>query len=383
MAKAPMARHNRHRLRAQGLGNVRPDVAAADPTVPLPVLTHLVRNQQPLIDSREAAVQAQDVRASSNGLGIVDRLLATPDVSEIMINGVGQVWVEHHGQLVPVKHRLSTNGLSLIIERMLGPLGLRLDRLNPIVDARLPDGSRVNVVGRPLAIDGPVVCIRRFAPDLLPLDAFGPAGLVELLRNLVVARRSILVVGPTSSGKTTLLNSLSRHVSPGDRVVTIEDTAELQLAGKHVVRLESRRSNSEGVGEVSLRRLVTTALRLRPDRLIVGEVRGAEALDLLLALTSGHTGSFSTCHAADAASGLRRLQMLAALADAGLSPELLHQYVIDAIDVVVTVSRFGRKRSVTSVDEVVPSKVMTPSSGGLRRLWTAPDPSLAAGTQPC
>jgi pilus assembly protein CpaF len=391
-------RRNRHRRRfglnspaigaaidaaIDGGGDVGPGPGGSQ--LPPPVLSQLLRSREPLLTSAQADRRGRDLQAESAGLGIIDRLLVEPGVTEILINGTGQVWVERMGELEAVEHSFTAGGLSLVIERMLSPLGLRLDRLNPIVDARLPDGSRVNVVAGPPAIDGPLVAIRRFAPESLPLSAFGPADLGSLLARLVATRRSVLVVGPTSSGKTTLLNALSRHLPESERIVTIEDTAELQLAGRHVVRLESRRANSEGVGEVSLRRLVTTALRLRPDRLVVGEVRGAEAFDLLLALTSGHSGSLCTCHAADAESGLRRLAMLAALADANVSPDLLRRYVHDAVDVVVTVNRRGRRRTVVAVDEVRPASNSNWQPGGgppttaLRRLWPPAGDGADAG----
>lgn len=352
-------RRNRHRTAFDS------ETAARDTAISVPVLSQLVSGERPLLHQSEAVGQAAHLRATAIGLGVVERLLAMPDVTEIMINGT-DIWLERNGVISSFDHELSINSLNLIIERMLGPLGLRLDRLNPIVDARLPDGSRVNIVGPELAIDGPLVSIRRFAPNIVPLEAFGPPDVANLLSRLVAERRSILIVGPTSSGKTTLVNSLSQFIGSDERVVTIEDTAELQLAGSHVVRLEARSANSEGMGEVSLRQLVKTALRLRPDRLVVGEVRGPEAFDLLLALTSGHAGSFSTCHASDAVAALRRLEMLSSLADADLNPELVRGYVGAAIDVVITVSRVGGRRQVISVDEVV---------GGdhkfeLRKLWS-------------
>ncbi len=354
-----VGRRNRHRTALDS------ETGARDTSVSVPVLSQLVSSERPLLHQSEAVRQAAHLRATATGLGIVERLLATPGITEIMINGT-DIRIERNGVISSFDHELSINGLNLIIERMLGPLGLRLDRLNPIVDARLPDGSRVNVVGPELAIDGPLVSIRRFAPNILPLEAFGPPDVANLMSRLVGERRSMLIVGPTSSGKTTLVNSLSQFIGSDERVVTIEDTAELRLAGSHVVRLEARSANSEGVGEVSLRQLVKTALRLRPDRIVVGEVRGSEAFDLLLALTSGHAGSFCTCHAADALSALRRLEMLSSLADADLNPELVRGYVGAAIDVVITVSRVGGRRQVVSVDEVV---------GGdhtfeLRKLWS-------------
>ena len=209
-----------------------------------------------------------------------------------------------------------------------------------------------------------MVSIRRFPRAVLPLSAFGPGQLGRVLRRLVDDRASMLVVGPTSSGKTSLLAALADLADPADRLVCIEDTAELPLDRDNLVRLEARPANSEGVGEVTVRRLVLTALRMRPDRLIVGEVRGSEAFDLLLALTSGHRGCLTTCHAADAAGGLRRLETLAALADTGLGPDRLARLVADGLDAVVVTGREGARRRVV--------EVATIDGGRLRPLWPGP-----------
>ncbi|MEL6983998.1 MAG: ATPase, T2SS/T4P/T4SS family, partial [Actinomycetota bacterium] len=229
------------------------------------------------------------------------------------------------------------------------PLGLRVDRSSPLLDARLADGSRVNIVVPPLAIGGPAISIRRFPKAALTLDWFGPPPLRAILRELVSERASVLVVGPTSSGKTSLVAALADRTDPTDRIVCIEDTAELPMDRPNLVRLEARPANSEGVGQVTLRQLVLTALRMRPDRLIVGEVRGAEAFDLLLALTSGHRGCLATCHAATAAGGLRRIETLAALANSGLGLERLQGLVTDGLDAVVVTDRQGASRGVREV----------------------------------
>ncbi len=372
----------------------RPDEWARTQPVSEPASVELVRRRDPLLSGAEAQRQARVERSRFTGLGAVDRLLAEPDVNEIMINGPGSIWVERNGRLGLVDESVAEGELDLIIERMLAPLGLQLNRLNPIVDARLPDGSRVNIVAPPLAVDGPVLSVRRFTDHILPLTAFGPPEVADLLTDLVRARRSLLIVGATSSGKTTLLNSLSARIAAGERIVTIEDTAELRLAGSHVLRLEARPANSEGVGRVSMRELVTTALRLRPDRLVIGEVRGPEAFDLLLALTAGHAGSLCTCHALDAAAGLRRLQMLASLADADLNPELMRRFVFDAIDVVVHVARRtvpGRpsaRRIVEAVWAVDPDGHHDRAGGehggdlgdGVRLLWRRPPTPRPVGS---
>lgn len=299
----------------------------------------------------------------------VDRLLEQvaedPAVTEIMVNGPGPVWIERRGRVEPTGVDLDADAIALLIEDIVGPLGLRVDRSSPIVDARLPDGSRVNIVVPPLAIDGPALSIRRFARTVVPLTAFGPPALARLLTGLVAERASILVVGPTSSGKTSLVAALADRADPSDRLVCIEETAELPLDRDNLVRLEARPANTEGVGEVTLRRLVLTALRMRPDRLIVGEVRGDEAFDLLLALTSGHRGCLTTCHAADAGAGLRRLETLASLAGHRLGADRLARLVADGLDAVVVTDRRGASRRVIEVVAV--------DRGRTRRVW----PTLA------
>ncbi len=299
-------------------------------------------------------------------------LLSDESVTEVLINGPGPVWVERDGAMHRSEVELGAYEIDLLIERVLIPLGLRVDRTAPIVDARLPNGSRVNVVVPPLAVDGPSISIRRFPQRPVRLSAFGPPDLVRVLRRSVVERSSILVVGPTSSGKTTLLNALSRLIASGERIICIEDTAELQLAGENVVRLEARPANSEGVGEVTLRRLVLNALRMRPDRLVVGEVRGPEAFDLLLALTSGHGGCLTSCHGADAAAGLRRLETLASLAGTPLVSDCLQQLIHDGLDTVVTTGRVDARRLVISVDDLVDGRLVNRWSAAADRLELRP-----------
>ncbi len=283
----------------------------------------------------------------------VARLLAVagedPSITEILINGPGPVWIERAGRIEATGFEVDRHGLELLVEAVVAPLGLRVDRSSPIVDARLADGSRVNIVVPPLAIGGPAISIRRFPRRALALDRFGPPSLAAVLSDLVVERASVLVVGPTSSGKTSLVGALAARTDPRDRIVTIEDTAELPLDRSNLVRLEARPANSEGVGQVSVRQLVLTALRMRPDRLIVGEVRGAEAFDLLLALTSGHRGCLTTCHAPDASGGLRRLELLAAMAGSGLDADRLRLLVLDGLDAVVVTGRSGAFRGVVAV----------------------------------
>jgi pilus assembly protein CpaF len=245
------------------------------------------------------------------------------------------------------------------IERILAPLGRRVDEASPLCDARLPDGSRVNVVIPPLALGGPVLTVRRFRREGFSLDDLVingslSEGLASFLAAQVAARASVLVSGGTGSGKTTLLNALSGAIPSGERIVTIEDAAELRLRQRHVVRLESRPANVEGRGEVTIRRLVANALRMRPDRIVVGEVRGGEALDMLMALNTGHDGSLTTVHANSPEDALRRIETLALMAGVGLPHDAVRAQVASALDLVVQVAR-GRdgRRRVESVAEVV------------------------------
>jgi pilus assembly protein CpaF len=268
--------------------------------------------------------------------------------------------VERSGKLEPTQVTFACDDdLRHAIDRILAPLGRRVDEAEPLCDARLPDGSRVNVVLPPLAVDGPVLTIRRFRPcgfsadDLVALGTW-TAPLRELLSQAVRARLNVLVSGGTGSGKTTTLNALSGFVPDGERVVTIEDTAELRLQRPHVVRLEARPASVEGRGEVTIRRLVRNALRMRPDRIVVGEVRGPEALDMLGAMSSGHDGSLCTVHAGSPEEALRRLETLALMADVGLPHAAIREQVASAIDLVVHQARLGDgNRRVVGVAEVV------------------------------
>ena len=320
-----------------------------------------------LVD-REAGVLSADQRAElaariaerAFGLGPLEPLLADPGVDELMVTGTRPVWVERAGRLVETSVRFEREQeLRDAIERILAPLGRRVDEAEPLCDARLADGSRVNVVIPPLALDGPVLTIRRFrrrgfSAEQLVENGTLPAELLTFLARAVRARATLLVCGGTGSGKTTMLNVLSGFADASERIVTIEDAAELRLRQPHVVRLEARPPNLEGRGEVTIRRLVRNALRMRPDRIIVGEVRGAEALDMLTALSTGHEGSLSTVHAGSPAEALRRLEVLALMADLGLPHDAIRAQIADAFDLVVCQSRVaGGGRRITAVAEVV------------------------------
>jgi pilus assembly protein CpaF len=297
-----------------------------------------------LADADREALVARVLR-DTVGLGPLEDLLADPAVEEVMVNGPHQVYVERGGRIEAVAARFADEEeLRNAIERILAPLGRRIDELSPMVDARLADGSRVNAVIPPLAVDGPALSIRRFGADrpgpreLLELGTLTEAQL-ELLEAAVGERRSILVSGGTGSGKTTLLGALSGFVAPGERLVTIEDAAELRLQRRHVVRLESRPAGVEGRGEVTIRDLLRNALRMRPDRIVIGEVRGAEALDLLTALNTGHRGALSTVHANSPADALVRLETLALMAGLGLPHAAIAAQVRSGIDLVVHIER--------------------------------------------
>jgi pilus assembly protein CpaF len=241
------------------------------------VLVSLARAEAPLLGDAAVRSLVEDVLSATRGLGPLDALLADPDVTDLMVNGDGVVWVERRGEVAPVGVQLDRRQVGLLIERVVAPLGLRVDRTSPIVDARLPDGSRVHAVVPPLAVDGPCLTIRRFAARRLGLESFCEPSVAEVLERAVTARRNILVSGGTGAGKTTLLNTLAGGIPPTERIITVEDAAELRLEQPHVVRLEARPANADGVGEVRIRDLVRAALRMRPDRIVVGECRGPEA----------------------------------------------------------------------------------------------------------
>jgi pilus assembly protein CpaF len=300
------------------------------------------------------------VAERSFGLGVLEPLLRDPSVEEVMVNGPGAVWVERSGRMERAGVAFATEGdLRHAIERILAPLGRRVDEAEPLCDARLPDGSRVNVVIPPLAVDGPILTIRRFRArglspdDLVELGTWTPP-LRDVLTRAVAGRLNVLVSGGTGSGKTTTLNALSSFIGEGERIVTVEDAAELRLQQPHVVRLEARPAGLEGRGEVTIRRLVRNALRMRPDRIVVGEVRGGEALDMLSAMTTGHDGSLSTVHAGSAEEALRRIETLALMAGVGLPHAAIREQLADAIDLVVHQARLpDGTRRVVSLSEVV------------------------------
>ncbi|KRF02109.1 pilus assembly protein CpaF [Frateuria sp. Soil773] len=313
------------------------------------------------IPVNEAEVQkvATALVKELTGYGPLDDLLADPEVEDILVNGYQNVYISRRGVLQQAPVRFSDNRhLLRIVRRILAPLGRRLDEANPMVDARLANGGRLNAVIEPLSVTGPSVSIRKFRRDPFTPDDLLRIGTFDrpiqaLLHAAVMSRCNILVSGGTSSGKTSLLNALAHYVPPEERVITIEDTAELSLNHPHVVRLESRLGGFEGSGAVSIRDLLRNSLRMRPDRIVVGEVRGAEVLEMLQAMNTGHDGSMSTIHANSPRDGLSRLEMLAGFAGFQGSEDSLRRQIASAIDFVVQIARLGNgRRVISSITEV-------------------------------
>ena len=301
----------------------------------------------------------QDIEHEMIGLGPLEPLLADPTVSDILVNTCRQIYVERAGRLELTNVRFASNQhLLKIIDKIVSRVGRRIDESNPMVDARLPDGSRVNAIIPPLALDGPLLSIRRFAvvplktDDLLRLRTMTPQ-MAQLMGAMVRSRLNLLISGGTGSGKTTLLNVLSGHIPVSERIVTIEDAADLQLQQPHCVRLETRPPNIEGKGEITQRALVRNSLRMRPDRIILGEVRGAEVLDVLQAMNTGHEGSMTTVHANSPREAFTRLESMMSMAGQQLPPKAARAQISSAISVVIQVARLGDgQRKVISMQEV-------------------------------
>ncbi|MBT8336220.1 MAG: CpaF family protein [Gemmatimonadetes bacterium] len=303
---------------------------------------------------------AEEILDEIFGLGPLEPLMKDPEVSDILVNTYKDVFVERGGRLYRTDIRFQNDRhLLQVIDRIVSAIGRRIDDSSPMVDARLPDNSRVNAVIPPLSIDGPHLSIRRFKTDVLSAEDLltkGSAseGMLTLLQGVVAARLNVLISGGTGAGKTTLLNVLSAHIPTDERILTIEDSAELQLRQPHVVRLETRPANIEGRGEVSQRALVINALRMRPDRIILGEVRGSEAVDMLQAMNTGHEGSLTTLHANTPRDALSRLETMVAMASLNLPERAIRQQIASAIDVVVQVARLpDGTRKIVSLSEIV------------------------------
>ncbi|QJD94005.1 CpaF family protein [Duganella dendranthematis] len=319
----------------------------------------LLEEDAVVINDAERKTLTRDIQNEMLGFGPLEPLLEDPTVSDILVNTYRQIYVERRGKLELTDVTFSDDAhLMKIIDKIVSRVGRRIDESSPMVDARLPDGSRVNAIIPPLAIDGPIMSIRRFSADplrLADLVAYGSmtADMAEVLQGLGKAKVNILISGGTGSGKTTMLNVISGFIGRTERIVTVEDAAELQLQQPHVVRLETRPANIEGKGEVSQRALVRNALRMRPDRIILGEVRGAEALDMLGAMNTGHEGSMATIHANTPRDALTRLENMISMAAANLPTKAMRQQISSAVGVVVQVSRqTDGKRKVMSIQEV-------------------------------
>jgi pilus assembly protein CpaF len=323
------------------------------------VIRELCQHEKGLLNSTDQERLMDDVMDETFGLGPLETLLKDQTISDILVNRSDRIYVERRGriELAPVKFR-DNQHLRQIIDRIVGRVGRRIDETCPMCDARLQDGSRVNAIIPPLALDGCAMSIRRFGSkpmqleDLIRHGAF-PSAVMDFLAAAVQARCNVLISGGTGSGKTTLLNCLSRYIPTDERVITIEDAAELQLQQPHVVRLETRPSNIEGKGEVNQRDLVKNCLRMRPDRVVIGECRGAETLDMLQAMNTGHEGSMTTIHANNARDAIGRLEVMIAMAGYEIPMKALRTQISNAIQIVVQAKRLpGGKRKVTSVSEI-------------------------------
>ena len=323
-------------------------------------LASIIDLQAATLDDDERQALIRDLADDALGLGPLQRLLDDPSVTEIMVNGADHLYVERKGRLVRTANGFrSEERLRRVIERIVSRVGRRIDESSPLVDARLPDGSRVNAIIPPLAVGGSSLTIRKFAKEPLrahDLVEYGTltADMTEILNACVNARLNIIISGGTGTGKTTLLNVLSSFIPSDERIVTIEDAVELQLQQEHVVRLESRPANIEGRGEVTIRDLVRNALRMRPDRIVVGECRGGESLDMLQAMNTGHDGSLSTVHANSPRDAIARLETLALMAGMDLPLRAVREQIASAVDVIIQVSRLrDGSRRVTHITEVL------------------------------
>ncbi len=325
------------------------------------VLSRLLSLEGPVMSPRERAWLIKRVIDDAVGLGVLEPLIADHSVTEIMVNGPEDVFIERSGRIERVPTRFTSEAeLYQLIDRIVSSVNRRVDESSPMVDARLPGGERVNVIIPPLALDGPTITIRRFPqpfrlPDLVARNSL-PQQAADLLGALVAARFNILVSGGTGSGKTTFLNALSGMISDRERIITIEDAAELSLQQPHVVRLEARPANTEGAGQVTIRDLVKNSLRMRPDRIIVGEVRGGETLDMLQAMNTGHEGSLTTVHANSATDALSRLETLSSMSDVTLPVETVRDQINGAIDVIIQLERDSTGVRRVSTIEAVTSR---------------------------
>ena len=357
--KALMHQELLNRVDLERLTNARRDEVEGELRAVLGSILDRESQHVPLsLADRESLVA--DVLDEVYGLGPIEVLMHDPTISDVLVNRFDQVYIERAGRLEPTSVVFRDDRhLMRIIERIVNNVGRRIDEGSPMVDARLKDGSRVNAIIPPLALDGPVLSIRRFRTDRLTSDDLVDRGtltrpMLEFLKAAVACRLNVIVSGGTGAGKTTLLNVLSGFISHNERVVTIEDAAELMLRQRHVVRLETRPPNIEGKGGVRQRELVVNALRMRPDRIIVGEVRGAEALDMLQAMNTGHDGSLTTVHANSPRDALYRLDTMVAMANVNIPEKATRQQIASTIDLIVHIARLSDgTRRVTSITEII------------------------------
>ena len=340
---------------------------------------HAITDRQQLMDTRDAVLD------ELLGYGPLQELLDRSEISEIMVNGHQQIFVERKGRLERTSRSFdSEEHLRAVIDRMVRSSGRRVDQSSPMVDARLPDGSRLNVVLPPLAVDGPSITIRKFTAQHLTSSDLVERGALSIeaadfLAQAVSQRRNIIVSGGTGTGKTTMLNVLSSHIARSERVVTVEDAVELQLDMPNIIRLESRPANTEGAGAVTIRDLVRNSLRMRPDRIVVGEVRGAEALDMLQAMNTGHDGSLSTLHANNPRDAIRRLETMVLLGGVDLPLRAIREQVASAVDLIVQLTRGADgSRFVSSITEVVGLEGDVVSTAELFHRPTGPDQARTA-----
>jgi pilus assembly protein CpaF len=348
------------------LFNVNMDPNALRDRVTTDIRTRLAAETRLSRDDRERLTS--EIADDILGHGPLERLLADDSITEIMVNGPFDVWVERQGRLFETTVRFTDEShLRRIINKMVAQIGRRIDESSPMVDARLPDGSRVNALIPPLSLGGPLVTIRKFSKRRLDLNDLVRLGTlntetIEFLQRCIIAKLNILISGGTGSGKTTLLNALSTSIPDSDRIITIEDAAELRLNQRHVLRLEARPKNIEGEGEIPIRELVRNSLRMRPDRIIVGEVRGAESLDMLQAMNTGHDGSLCTVHANTPRDALSRIETMVLMAGFDLPVRAIRQQVASALDLIVHLERLeDGSRKVTAITEVqrMESEVIT------------------------